>query len=492
MTATAKFIAFDLGAESGRAMLAAFDGERLTLQEAHRFPNIPVRVQNSLHWDALRLFDDIQRGLAQIARTTQEDIVGIGLDTWGVDYALLDRDDELIGNPFHYRDERTRGMMGAAFDRVPRERIFEQTGVQFMEINTLYQLLAMRLQHSPALEHAATFLMMPDLFNFWLTGVKVCEFTDATTTQCYDPRLKTWATPLLDALEIPTNIFPGTILPGTVLGALDPRIAEEVRLKDISVVAPACHDTGSAVAAVPAQGADHALISSGTWSVLGAEVREPVINASSLAYNFTNEGGVGDTFRLSKNVTGLWLVQECRREWARAGEELSYPDLVELAKNSTFQSLIDPDDDLFLRPGDMPAHIAEFCARRNQPAPEKYGDFVRCALASIALKYRFQLERLEALLGKPIRVIHIIGGGVQNELLSQFTANATGKSVAAGPIEATALGNVLMQMLALGQIGSLAQGRELIRQSFEVKSYEPQDHAAWEEMYGRFSAILNA
>ncbi len=492
MTATAKFIAFDLGAESGRAMLATFDGERLTLQEAHRFPNIPVRVQKSLHWDALRLFDDIQRGLAQIARTTQEEIVGMGLDTWGVDFALLDRDDELLGNPFHYRDERTHGMMGAAFDRVPRERIFEQTGVQFMEINTLYQLLAMRLQHSPALEHAATFLLMPDLFNFWLTGVKVCEFTDATTTQCYDPRLKTWATPLLNALEIQTHIFPGVISPGTVLGVLDPNIAEQVRLKNVSVVAPACHDTGSAVAAVPAQGDDHVWISSGTWSVLGAEVREPVINASSLAYNFTNEGGVGDTFRLSKNVTGLWLVQECRREWERAGEELSYADLVELAKNSPCQSLIDPDDELFLRPGDMPAHMVEFCARTNQPAPEERGDFVRCALASIALKYRFQLERLEALLGKPIRVIHIIGGGVQNELLSQFTANATGKSVVAGPVEATALGNVLMQMLALGHIGSLAQGRELIRQSFEVKSYEPQDSAIWEEMYGRFSAILNA
>lgn len=490
MSQSAHFIAFDFGAESGRAMLAAFDGERITLQEAHRFPNVPVRVRGSLHWDVLRLFDEIKRGLTHIAHEHRE-IAGIGLDAWGVDFALLGRDDELLGNPFHYRDERTIGMMDAVLERVPRETVFEHTGIQFMEINTLYQLFAMKVQNAPALEDATTFLMMPDLFNFWLTGEKECEFTDATTTQFYNPRTQNWAFELLNALEIPTQMFPTLIVPGTVLGALDARVAHEVGLQNVTVVAPACHDTGSAVAAVPAQNDAHAWISSGTWSVLGANVREPVINAACLKFNFTNEGGVDDTFRLSKNLSGLWIVQECRRAWRSTGEEFSYADLVAMAERApAYRSLIDPDDGMFLRPGDMPARVAEYCAKSNQPILQDQGAIIRCALESLALKYRMQLERLEALLSRRLETIHIIGGGTQNKLLSQFTANATGRYVITGPIEATALGNVLLQMRALGHIGSLEQGRRIIRQSFDVQTFEPQARDAWDDAYARFIKMV--
>ena len=462
----------------------------MALQEALRFPNVPVRVLNSLHWDVLRLFDDIKHGLAQIAREHRAEVASIGLDTWGVDFALMGRDDELLGNPFHYRDARTDGVMPKAFRHVPREQIFTQTGIQFMPINSLYQLFAMKLQNALALEQATKFLMMPDLFNFWLTGQKVCEFTDATTTQFYDPRARAWAHPLFEALSLPFHILPEIVSPGTVLGPLHKSVADEVGLQ-VPVIAPACHDTGSAVAAVPAEGGDYAWISSGTWSVLGADVSEPVINAASLAYNFTNEGGVGGTFRLCKNVMGLWIVQACRHTWAGSGAELSYDTLTEMARRApAFRSLIDPDDDAFLHPGDMPARIADFCRRTVQPIPEDKGAFVRCALEGLALKYRFQLERLEILLGKKVDTLHIIGGGSQNKLLCQLTADATGKRVIAGPAEATALGNVLLQALTLGHFASLEEGRQVIRRSFATTVYEPCDGAAWDDAYARFRNLL--
>lgn len=490
MTQAARFVAFDIGAESGRAMLASFDGERLTLEQVHRFANVPVRVLGSLHWDALRLFDDIKNGLFRIAREHRE-LAGIGLDTWGVDFALLGRDDELLGNPFHYRDARTAGMMARVFERVPRAEVFDQTGIQFLEINSLYQLYAMRFQDAPALEYARTFLMMPDLFNFWLTGNKVCEFTDATTTQVFNPRHRNWAYPLLEKLGIPTEMFPSIVAPGTVLGALHKNIAEEIGIENVRIIAPACHDTGSAVAGAPIARQDAAWLSSGTWSVLGAEESQPIINAASLEYNFTNEGGVGGGYRFCKNVMGLWILQECRREWMKAGEDISYADLAAEAERApAARSFVDPDDDSFFRPGNMPARIAEFCARTGQPVPDSRGAFVRCALESLALKYRFQLERLETMLGKKFAVIQIVGGGTQNQLLCQLTADVTGTRVIAGPIEATALGNVLMQMLALGYIDSLAQGRDIVRQSFPVVEYIPRDTAPRSEAYGKFIALL--
>jgi len=492
MAETLKFLAIDLGAESGRGVVGLFDGQKLRLEEGHRFPNGPVQILDRLHWDVLRLFAEMKRALGQCVEQHGTDLAGMGVDTWGVDFGLLDRNNELLGNPYHYRDSRTDGMMEEAFRRVPREEIFERTGIQFMQLNTLYQLLAMVVQKSPLLEVADTFLTMPDLFNFWLTGRKVAEFSEATTTQFYDPRAGDWAKGMLEKMGVPTHFLPEIVPPGTVLGSLWPSVAEEVGLGAIPVVAPACHDTGSAVAAVPTQGRDYAYLSSGTWSLMGAEVSEPIINEKSLAYNFTNEGGVCHTFRFLKNIMGLWLVQQCRQTWERAGESLSYDEITQLAAAATpFRALIDPDQDLFLKFGDMPAQIAMACAQTGQPVPVDKGSTVRCALESLALKYRWTLDRLEELLERKLEVIHVVGGGTQNKLLCQFTANATQRPVLAGPIEATAIGNVMMQALALGHVGSLEEAREVIRNSFEVIPYEPTDADAWEEAYGRFQKVLD-
>ncbi|HID86690.1 MAG TPA: rhamnulokinase [Anaerolineae bacterium] len=489
--ATRKFLAIDLGASSGRAVVGLFDGERLRLEEVHRFPNGPVRVLNSLHWDVLRLFEEVKGGLAKCVKTYGTDIASLGLDTWGVDFGLLDARDELLGNPYHYRDRRTDGMMEEAFRRVPREEIFERTGIQFMQLNSLYQLLAMAVQGSPMLDAAQTFLNMPDLFNFWLTGRKASEFTIATTTQCYDPRAGDWAWTMLERLGLPTRIFGEIVPPGTRLGPLHPAVAEETGAGDVPVIATAGHDTAAAVAAVPARGHDYAYISSGTWSLMGVEVDEPLITPQSLAYNFTNEGGVEGTIRLLKNIMGLWLVQECRREWAQAGEELSWDDLTRMAAEAEpFGGLVDPDDSRFLPPGDMPKRIQSYCAETGQPVPQSKGAIVRCALESLALKYRWVLERLEEMLGRELPIIHIIGGGSKNWLLNQLTADATGRPVVAGPDEATSIGNILMQALALRHIASLEEGRELVRRSFEMTTYEPRDPARWDEAYARFLRVI--
>jgi rhamnulokinase len=489
MTDTQKFLAFDLGAESGRGVLGHFDGERLKLEELHRFPNGSVRVLNSLHWDVLRLWSEMKQTLSICAQRGIA-LMGIGLDTWGVDFALLAKDDTLLGYPYHYRDSRTNGMLEEAFRRLPRKEIFERSGGQFLQLNTLYQLLSMMVNRSPQLEVAETFLMIPDLFNFWLTGRKVCEFTDATTTQFYDPRQGGWSKEIFDRLSLPFHILPELVQPGTRLGTLLPSIAEETGLPEIPVIAPACHDTGSAVAAVPARGEDWAYISSGTWSLMGIEVPQPIITEQALDLNFTNEGGVNHTFRFLKNIMGLWLVQECRRTWARAGDEMSYDQLTQIAASAKpFTALVAPDDNAFLPAGDMPSRILEFCKRTGQTPPSDKGEIVRCALESLALKYRWVLEKLESVWGRAINVIYIVGGGTQNKLLCQFTADATGRPVIAGPIEATAIGNTMVQAIASGFIASIAEAREIIRQSFDVVTYEPQDSARWDEAYGRFLAI---
>ncbi|MBK9714408.1 MAG: rhamnulokinase [Kouleothrix sp.] len=480
------YLAIDLGAESGRAMLGQLDGGRLALSELHRFPNTPVRLPGGLHWDVLRLWAEIKNGLRLAAQQHGHGLASVGLDTWGVDFALLDRDGALIANPHHYRDSRTDGMLAEALRRLPREQIFERTGIQFIQINTLFQLLAMAAGRSPALEIAETFLTIPDLLNFWLTGQRVCEFTNATTTQCYDPRAGDWATPVLDAIGIPRRIFPPVVMPGTLLGALQPEVAEETGAHDLPVVAPACHDTGSAVAAVPAEAPGFAWLSSGTWSIMGFESPEPVITAQSLAFNLTNEGGVGGTFRCSKNIMGLWLVQECRRTWAAQGHDWSYGDLAQLAAEAApLVALVDPDAEEFFKPGDMPERIRAFCRRTGQPAPEGPGAVVRCVLESMALKYRWVLDRLETVAGRRLDPIHIIGGGAQNRLLNQLTADATGRSVIAGPVEATAIGNILVQAIALGQLGSLAEARAVVRRSFELDRYQPAAAADWDAAYQR-------
>ena len=401
-----------------------------------------------------------------------------------MDFALLDARDELLGNPSHYRDSRTDGMMEEAFRRLPREEIFESTGIQFMQINSLFQLLAMAVQGSPVLGAAQTFLNMPDLFNFWLTGRKASEFTIATTSQCYDPRAGDWAWTMLEKLGLPTRIFGDIVPPGTRLGPLHPAVAEETGEGEVPVIATAGHDTAAAVAAVPARGHDYAYISSGTWSLMGVEVDEPLITPQSLAYNFTNEGGVEGTIRLLKNIMGLWLVQECRREWAQASEDLSWDELTRMAAEAEpFGGLVNPDAHRFLAPGDMPQKIQGYCAETGQPVPQSKGAILRCALESLALKYRLVLERLEDMLGRELPIVHIIGGGSKNGLLDQLTADATGRPVVAGPAEATSIGNILMQALALGHVASLEEGRELVRRSFEVATYEPGETAGWDEAY---------
>ena len=487
--AGSSFLAIDLGAESGRAMLGRID-DRLTLNEMHRFSNGPVHVGNHIHWDVLRLWTEIQNGLRIAAGNSDGSLAGIGVDTWGVDFGLLDSSDRLIGNPYHYRDTRTDGMVEAACQLVPPEEIYNQTGVQFMQLNTLFQLFAMRHENDPALQSARTFSTMPDLFNFWLTGIIVNEFTDATTTQCYNPREKRWASELLAALDIPQQIFGQIVLPGTVLEKLRASVAEDASCERIPVIAVGSHDTASAVAAVPAEGNDFIYISSGTWSLIGIESHEPIINANSLKYNLTNEGGVFNTIRFLKNIMGMWLLQECRRQWAKAGKNYSYEELTNLAAQaSALKSFVFVGDNRFLHPGDMLERIQGFCRETNQLVPQTDAEIVRCILESLALEYRWSTEKLRELSGKRLPVIHIIGGGSRNRLLNQFTADATGCEVIAGPVEATAIGNILMQAIGLHHLSSLEEGRSLVRRSFDVTSFEPKTSSAWDEAYNHYLAL---
>jgi rhamnulokinase len=488
--AEAQFLALDLGAESGRGVLGRFDGRRLALSDVHRFPNGPVSVLGSMHWDALRLFSEMQEALGRAAEQAGSALIGMGIDTWGVDFGLIGAGDVLLGNPYHYRDERTVGMVDEACKRVPREEVFGYTGIQFMELNTLFQLYAMARARSPLLEMAETLLMMPDLLNFWFTGEKAAEFSIATTTQFYDPRKQEWAFELLERLDIPTHILKPVVPPGHRIGALRRPVAEGSGAGGVTVVAPACHDTGSAVAAVPAATPDYAYISSGTWSLMGVEAASPIVNARALQYNFTNEGGVCGTIRFLKNIMGLWLVQECRREWQRQGLEHSYDDLARMAAEApAFAALVEPDDASFLRPGDMPARLAEYCVRTGQTPPATHGGLVRCALESLALKYRWVLGCLEELQGRRLDVVHIVGGGTQNRLLNQFAADAMNRPVITGPVEATAIGNILMQAIALGHLASLDDARQVVRDSFEVTTYEPQQPEQWDAAYARYLQV---
>jgi rhamnulokinase len=485
----AKFLAFDLGAESGRAVVGHLDAEALRLEEMHRFPNGPVRVSDSLHWDVLRLWSEVKQGLGLAIQEHGRDLLSVGLDTWGVDFGLLAADDTLLGNPHHYRDARTDSMLERAFRVLPRAEIYEHTGIQFMQINSLYQLLAMAQADSPLLQAAHLFLNMPDLFNFWLCGRKASEFTIATTSQCYDPRAGDWARRMLERLGIPSRIFGEIVTPGTVLGDLCPAVQDEIGGTAIQVVATAGHDTASAVAAVPAA-ADFIYLSSGTWSLMGVENEDPVITGQSLAYDFTNEGGLNGTFRLLKNIMGLWLVQECRREWARAGTSYSYDELTQMASGApAFGALVAVNDERFLPPGKMVSRIQSSCRATGQVVPNTRGEVIRCILESLALEYRWVAERLDELVARPLPTIHIIGGGSRNRLLNQFTANATGRSVLAGPVEATAIGNVLVQAMALGRLANFSEARAVVRRSFEIESYEPQDVAAWDEAYERYLTL---
>ena len=479
---SARFLALDLGAESGRAILGRLDAGVLTLKDVRRFPNVSVRTGGALHWDILRLWHDVQKSLEDVTDVT---LASVGVDSWGCDYALLDEQGQLLENPYHYRDTRTDGVPALVFKHVPAERIYATTGIQFLNFNSLFQLYATK-QATPHLLRAATaFVTIPDLMNYWLTGRLASEYTNATTTQMIDAKQRSWAMPLLADLDLPTDVFQPLVEPGTVLGGI--RHDVSASLADTPVVAPACHDTGSAFASVSTED-NGAFLSSGTWSLLGAEVAAPVISAKARELNFTNEGGVAGTTRLLKNIAGLWLLQACMRRWTEAGHQVSYDDLVVAASDDrlAFRSVFDPDHSSFFNPPDMPTAIATYCRQTGQVEPAGQPGFARAILESLALKYRVVLESLEALTGRRYTHLRIVGGGSRNRLLNQLTADATGRTVLAGPVEATALGNIAMQMLATGTVRSLAEARAIVEASFPAERFDPIDGARWTTQFDRF------
>ena len=495
--ASKAYLAVDMGASSGRHVVGRFDGRKITLEEVYRFENGAVDVAGNLHWDLLGQWSHVLAGIRAAGARVDGPIESMGVDTWGVDFGLLGKDDLLLGNPYHYRDSRTDGMMEQAMSVAPREEIFRHSGLQFMQFNTLFQLFAMKQANSPLLDVAQTLLMMPDLFHWLLTGQKCNEFTNATTTQFYNPVKGGWATELLEKLGLPTALLTDISPPGTNLGPLRPNLATENGLATTNVVLPGTHDTASAVMAVPAAsrpGArpDWCYVSLGTWALMGVESPQPVVNDKVMELNFTNEGGVGNTIRLLKNICGLWLVQECRRVWNQAGRDWGWEDLNRLsAAAKPLVSFIDPDAQDFMAPQDMPGAIREFTRRSGQTVPDDEGSVLRCALESIAMKVRHVLGMCEELAAGRIETIHLVGGGIQNEQLCQAAADACGRRVVAGPIEATATGNLMMQAVAAGDVGSIAEAREVIRNSFSVKEYEPQNTALWDEAYERFVGLLS-
>jgi rhamnulokinase len=480
---TRPYLAFDIGAESGRAVLAYLQSGILTIKEVHRFPNEPVEYGGALHWDVARLWFEVRKTLVAL-----EDVplASIGVDAWGVDYALLGERGELLQNPYHYRDRRTEGLMEEIFRSVSKEEIYRTTGIQFLQINTLVQLVAQRRDCPKILAAAQSLITIPDLFNYWLTGNPVCEYTNATTTQLVDPLKRTWATGLMERLGLPSNLPAPIVEPGSIIGSLLPDIVRGPSCAGIPIIAPACHDTGSAVAAITARDGT-AFLSSGTWSLLGVELPGPIISSDSLRLNFTNEGGVDGTTRLLKNVMGLWVLQGCRQSWAVRGQSYDYGELMKLAAlEAPFRHLIDPDDNSFFQPPDMLTAIDDFCTRTHQPSPREPKTYVRTVLDSLALKYRLVLRDLERVTGKHIEQIRVIGGGSKNRLLNQMTADATGKRVLAGPAEATALGNVAMQVLATGGATSLGAVRAMVDRSFRTEVFEPLESAHWDRHAERF------
>ena len=488
------YLAIDMGASSGRHVVGRFDGEKIKLEEIFRFENEPVEVGGSLYWDLLGLWSNVKKGL-RAAGSLSQPITSVGVDTWGVDFGLLGRDDVLLGNPHHYRDSRTDNLMEKAFEICPKKRIFEKTGLQFMQFNTLYQLLAMKNSNSVLLETAESLLLMADVFHWLLTGVKCCEMTLASTSQFYNPVEKAWAADLLQEFGIPNHILETIAQPGANLGALRPTIREQSGLT-ADVVLPGSHDTASAVMAVPATShagsrPDWCYISLGTWALMGIESPTPMVNDLVMQHGFTNEGGVGDTTRLLKNIAGMWVIQECRRRWNQDGRNLDWEDLNQMsAAAPSMLSFIDPDAQMFLAPPDMPEAIRRFCSNTGQTVPENEGTVLRCALESLALKFRQVLAMCEELAGGRIEIIHIVGGGIQNRQLCQAAANACGRRVVAGPIEATATGNIMTQAVASGEIESIAQARQVIRRSFEVEQYEPQNTAVWDDAYEKYLKLL--
>jgi rhamnulokinase len=475
---THHYIAVDLGAESGRVMLATLESGRVSLEEIHRFPNGPVRLAGTLRWDVLALWEHIKEGLRIVARRGLN-IASISVDSWGVDYVLMRGGEPMLRAPFCYRDARTDATFESTRSALG-EKIYDITGVQFIPINTLYHLIA-ELKNDPELLRSSDgFLMIGDWFHYLLSGRKAQEESNASCTQLWNPKRREWSSDLIAATGLPDTIFPKVVPPCSRIGRLTPAIQHETGLGEIEVVAGCVHDTGAAVAAVPAEGNDWAYLSSGTWSLIGVELPAPLISKAGLAANFTNETGVGGTSRFLRNASGLWILQECRKAWARAGHPYDYFALTSMAAAAEpFRSIIDPNDPIFLRPDDMPEAVREFCRRTGQPIPEDAGQFARCALESLALLYRRMLALVENVTGRPIRTLHIVGGGSKNDLLNQMAADATGREVVAGPVEATSIGNVLLQGLTLGHIKSHAELRKIVRDSFPVRHFSPGDQTPW-------------
>ncbi len=489
MVDKAHYIAVDLGAESGRVMLGSIEDGKLSLEEMHRFSNGPVEEHGSLRWDFNRLLAEVKTGIGKAARASGGKARGIGVDTWGVDFGLIGADGKLIEAPYHYRDSRTNGMMDQAFAAMPKRDIYQHSGIQFMQLNSLYQVLALRTAESPALAKTRKLIFMADLFSYFLCGKAFGEYTLASTSQMMDMQTGQWSEAIFQKLSLPLAIMPPIVMPGTVVGELTDAVAQEIGCGKIPVIAVGSHDTASAVLGVPAGAGKWAYLSSGTWSLMGVELPKAIINDKTFQHQFTNEGGIENTIRLLKNIMGLWLVQECKRQWQREGQDLSYTQLTQMASQAKpFAGHIDCDCSEFLSPGDMPARINKHLSDTGQKPTSDKGQMVRMVLESLALKYRRVLAAIEDITGQTIDVLHVVGGGIKNELLCQFTANALGRKVITGPIEATASGNVLMQAKAAGQIKSVDEARRIVRNSFEMTEYRPENQKVWAARYEKCAA----
>ena len=488
--ATRNFLAFDLGASSGRAILGTISDNKLTLKEIHRFDNQMVEINGSYFWNIFSLFGELKTGLKKCVRDFGIQPESVGVDTWGVDIALLDRNGMIVGLPYAYRDPRTDTAMDEFFKLIPQKELYLMTGIQLMQFNTLFQLYAYKRDLSPQLEIAKDILFIPDSLGYLFSGVKKNEFSIASTSQFLKPGKLEYERKLFDAIGFDINMMQEIVLPGTILGNIKPDIQKETGCAPIPVVAVAAHDTASAIASVPATGRNWAYISSGTWSLMGIESDHPLISEEIQKLNFTNEGGVEGTTRFLKNIMGLWLLQECRRTWS-AEHNYSWPEMVEMSKKAQpFKCMIDPDAREFLNPGDMPAAIAAFCLKTGQPAPETHGEVIRTIFEGLALKYRATLDSIIAVSTNPIDKIHIIGGGANNELLCQYASNATNLPVYAGPTEATAIGNIMMQAKALGAVSSLIEIRQMVFDSFETKIFTPEDFGRWDAEYQKFKNLM--
>lgn len=483
-------LAFDFGASSGRAILGTFDGERIALKEVHRFLNEPVKVADTLYWDVLRLLHEIKQGLRMAHAAGGFDSVGV--DTWGVDFGLLDKQGFLLENPVHYRDMRTQGLVETSFSKLPKAQQYGITGIQFMELNTLYQLIALQEQRPQLLENADRLLFMPDLFSYFLTGEKVTEYSIATTSQLVDLQTQTWSDTLLEAFRLPKRILGDIIPSGTPIGPLQASVCEELDIPPVPVIAVCGHDTQSAITAVPSEKEDFAFLSCGTWSLFGTELPSPVITEQTLAMNFTNEGGYGAKTGFLKNIIGLWLIQESRRQYNREGNNYSYADLERLAlAEKPFACFIDPDAPEFVPHGNIPQRVQAYCKRTGQPVPQSVGAVMRCIYESLAMKYRLTFDNLCKCTGRQYDAIHVIGGGTKDTLLCQMTADACETNVLAGPIEATVLGNIAVQLLAAGALRDVAHARRVIANSESPRLYTPRESDVWVKAYAQFLAVQN-